>query len=110
MAILTLAFEVSQLSYAGVLIVFFLVWNPIDIYQLGMLGNIDHSGRYVAMVPAFQGTANALGPVIGGLLLANDGGYQAVFLTVPFCMLVALAIYVFLGTAQRFAKRFPVFQ
>jgi hypothetical protein len=42
MAILTLTFEVSQLSN-------------------------DHSGRYVAMVPAFQGTANVLGPVIGGL-------------------------------------------
>jgi predicted MFS family arabinose efflux permease len=105
MAILTLAFEVSQLSYAGVLIVFFLVWNPIDIYQLGILGNIDHSGRYVAMVPAFQGSANALGPVIGGLMLANEGGYQQMLMTGAFCMLVALAIYVFLGTAQRFAKR-----
>ena len=38
---------------------------------LGVLGNIDHSGRYVAMVPAFQGTANALGPVIGGLSPTN---------------------------------------
>lgn len=85
MAILTLAFEVSQLS-------------------------IDHSGRYVAMVPAFQGTANALGPVIGWLMLAYEGGYQQVLMTGAFCMLVALAIYVFLGTAQRFAKRFQGFQ
>jgi len=79
------------------------VWNPIDIYQLGTLGNIDPSGRYVAMVPAFQGSANALGPVIGGLMLANEGGYQQVLITGACCMLVALAIYVFLGTFQRFA-------
>lgn len=73
-----LTFEISNLSYVISLAVFFLFWNAIDIYQLASLGDMDHGGRLVALVPAFQTAATAAGPALGATLLAMNSGYASV--------------------------------
>ena len=60
------------------LVAIFLLWNFIDIYQLGTIANIDHSGRYAALLPAGQGLSMAAGPATGGFLLGQGFGYEAV--------------------------------
>ena len=90
-----LTLGINAFSFVSALCVFFLFWNAIDIYQLGTLGNMDHRGRYVALVPAFQMTAAALGPALAALLLGLDGSYQPVLLLVGGCTTAAGAIYLY---------------
>lgn len=91
----TLSLGVTAISYVLVLCVFFLFWNAIDIYQLGTLGNMDHSGRYAAMVPAFQMTAGALGPALAAWLLSRHGSYRAVLLMTASCTTMAALLYIY---------------
>ena len=93
LAILSLSWGFNALKFVLVISVFFLLWNAIDIYQLGTLANLDHSGRSAALVPAFQMTAGALGPAIAAWLLGWHGSYSAVSLMAAGCTLTALLIY-----------------
>jgi predicted MFS family arabinose efflux permease len=86
---------VTAISFVLVLCVFFLLWNAIDIYQLGTLGNMDHSGRYAAMVPAFQMTAGALGPALAACLLESQGSYQSVLLMAACSTTLAMLLYIY---------------
>ncbi len=63
--------EISALIYLVGMFVFFLLWNFIDIFQLGTLSQIGHSGRHVALVPAFQSIGTAIGPAGSATLLAE---------------------------------------
>ncbi len=42
------------------------------------ISNIDHSGRYIALVPAAQGLGQTLGPSIAGYMVGLGYGYSAV--------------------------------
>jgi predicted MFS family arabinose efflux permease len=55
-------------------------WIFVDIYQLGTIANIDHSGRYAALVPAAQGISITLGPSIAALILDQGLGYRGVLI------------------------------
>ncbi|BFM18087.1 hypothetical protein R50073_42700 [Maricurvus nonylphenolicus] len=71
---LTFAFlsvELNAQIYLLGMLSFFLLWNFIDIFQLGTLSEIDHCGRRVALVPAFQAVGTALGPAASGWLLVR---------------------------------------
>ncbi|MDA7585888.1 hypothetical protein N8739_11695, partial [Luminiphilus sp.] len=92
LAIFSLSLGITTISFIAALCVFFLLWNAIDIYQLGTLSNIDQTGRFTAMVPAFQMTAAALGPAIGAWLLALQGSYQFVLLLASFCTVCAMLL------------------
>lgn len=93
LAIFSLTLGVTALSYIAVLSTFFLVWNAIDIYQLGTLSNIDHSGRFAAMVPAFQQTAISAGPALAALLLGLKSGYLPVLIMSCTFTVIAMLIY-----------------
>ena len=72
-------------------LVFF--WIFVDVFQLGTLSNIDHSGRYAAMVPACQGLAQAMAPALAGTLLSYQLGYSSVMLMCALASGAALCIY-----------------
>jgi predicted MFS family arabinose efflux permease len=63
------SFGITQAGYVVGVLVFFEIWSMTQVYQLGTLNDIDHQGRYVALVPAAQGLGQSAGPFIGGLLL-----------------------------------------
>ena len=92
----SLSGPVSAAGFAIVLVLFFMVWSAIDIYQLGTLGRLDPSGRFPAMLPGFQGVSLALGPAIGALLLGSDGHFQTVFWVCGVCILIPLVFYILL--------------
>jgi hypothetical protein len=100
-AVYLLSVAVNEFTYVAVLVIFFMVWNPIDIYQLGTLSNIDHSGRYVAMVPAFQGAANSLGPAGGAFLLEINNSFDLLLMVGSAMMFIAVAIYLYLYATLR---------
>ena len=62
---------------------------------MGTLSNIDHSGRYAAMVPACQGAAQAIAPTMAGLLLSYQLGYSSVMIMCALATAVALYIYLY---------------
>lgn len=65
-------------TYVAVLILYQLMWNGVDIFQLGTLSNIDHSGRFIALVPAAQGLGQTIGPSLAGYMVGRGFGYDAV--------------------------------
>jgi len=77
MAVVSIAFAMIASGYSQTIFLlgmfsFFLMWNFIDILQLGNLSKIDNNGHYVALVPAFQAIGLALGPAISALVLDSN--------------------------------------
>jgi predicted MFS family arabinose efflux permease len=75
-----LAFDINPVSYVIGATLFNFMWLFIDIFQLGTIGNIDHSGRYAALVPAAQGLTQSIAPAFAGYLLVQGTGYAGVML------------------------------
>jgi len=65
-------------TFVAVLMIYQLLWNGVDIFQLGTISNIDHSGRYIALVPAAQGLGQTMGPSVAGYMVGLGFGYSAV--------------------------------
>lgn len=82
--LLGLALDINPISYVIGATLFNFMWLFIDVFQLGTLGNIDHSGRYAALVPAAQGFTQSIAPAIAGYLLVNGLEYSGVMLLCAF--------------------------
>ncbi len=92
---LVLAYDVNQKTFVFSVFSFSFFWIFIDVFQLGVLSNIDHSGRYAALVPASQGAAQAIAPTLAGMLLSIQLGFGSVMLLAAFAGVVALFIYLY---------------
>ena len=90
---LALAAKVDRATFVFSVFSFSFFWIFVDVFQLGTLSNIDHSGRYAAMVPACQGVAQAMAPTLAGTLLAYQLGYSSVMVVCALAAAVALLIY-----------------
>jgi len=90
---LILAGRVNTTTFVFSVFSFSFFWIFIDVFQLGTLSNIDHSGRYAALVPACQGVAQAMAPSIAGMLLSYHLGYGSVMLMCALASAVAFIIY-----------------
>ena len=90
---LILAIRVDAITFVFSIFSFSFFWIFIDVFQLGTLSNIDHSGRYAAMVPACQGAAQAIAPTMAGILLSYQLGYSSVMIMCALSTAVALYIY-----------------
>jgi len=71
-------------------------WIFIDVYQMSTVANIDHSGRFAALMPGAQGLGQLLGPNIAASVLAAGLGYPGVFIMCAVSTLVAMVIYLFM--------------
>ena len=90
---LILAARVDATTFIFSIFSFSFFWIFIDVFQLGTLSNIDHSGRYAAMVPACQGAAQAIAPTMAGILLSYQLGYSSVMIMCALATAVALYVY-----------------
>jgi len=90
---LALALRVDNITFVFSIFSFSFFWIFIDVFQLGTLSNIDHSGRYAALVPACQGAAQAMAPAIAGTLLSYQLGYSPVMIMCALASAIAMAIY-----------------
>lgn len=92
---LILAARVDEMTFVLSVFSFSFFWIFIDVFQLGTLSNIDHSGHYAALVPACQGAAQAMAPTLAGMLLSYQLGYSAVMIMCALASAVALFIYLY---------------
>jgi len=95
LTMLVLAYKIDQVTFVFSVFSFSFFWIFIDVFQLGILSNIDHSGRYASLAPASQGAAQAIGPSLAGALLSYQFGYSGVMLLCAATATIALLIYVY---------------
>jgi len=76
-------------------------WIFIDVYQMSTIANVDHSGRFAALMPAAQGLGQIIGPNIAASILGFGLGYDAVFIMCACASITGLAIYSFMYVRLR---------
>lgn len=89
-----LAFNVTPVSYVIGATVFNFCWLFIDVFQLGTIANIDHSGKYAALVPGAQGFTQSVSPAAAGFILSQGYGYAGVMMLCAAGTISAMIIYV----------------
>lgn len=69
------------------------LWIFVDVYQMATIANVDHSGKYAALLPGAQGLGNILGPNLAASILAAGYGYSGVFIMCTCAALTGMLIY-----------------
>ncbi|MCH9693525.1 MAG: MFS transporter [Gammaproteobacteria bacterium] len=72
------------------------LWIFIDVYQMSTIANVDHSGRFAALMPGAQGLGQIIGPNIAASILAAGLGYSGVFIMCAIASLTGMSIYLFM--------------
>ena len=85
-----LVLDINNTSVALSMFFFNFCWIFVDIYQAATIANVDHSGRFPAMIPAAQGLGNFLGPNFAASVLAFGLGYNGVFIM---CAMASIAAF-----------------
>lgn len=88
-----IASHLTFTTYFSGLIVFNILWVLVNVYQMGTLANLDHTGRYGSLVPAAQDVAVSAGSPIAGAILAGGFGYSAVIFFGAGCALISFFIF-----------------
>lgn len=69
------------------------LWIFVDVYQMSTVANVDHSGKYAALMPGAQGLGQIIGPNLAASILAAGYGYSGVFIMCSLAALTGLLIY-----------------
>lgn len=72
------------------------LWVFIDVYQMSTIANVDHSGRFAALMPGAQGLGQIIGPNLAASILAAGYGYDGIFVMCGIASLTGLSIYLFM--------------
>jgi len=104
--VLMLVFGITNFTVAFSMFFFNFCWIFVDIYQAATIANVDHSGRFPAMIPAAQGLGNFLGPNMAASVLAYGFGYNGVFIMCASASIAAMLVYLFMYVMLR--KTIPV--
>lgn len=71
-------------------------WIFVDVYQSATIANLDHSGRFAALMPGAQGLGQIIGPNLAASILALGLGYGGVFVMCASASIIAFGIYLFM--------------
>jgi len=88
-----MAANLTYASYFAGLVVFNILWVLVNVYQMGTLAHLDHTGRYGTLVPAAQDVAVASGSPIAGAILAAGFGYPAIIFFGAGCALLSFIVF-----------------
>ncbi len=77
------------------------LWIFIDVYQMSTIANVDHSGRFAALMPGAQGLGQIIGPNLAASILAAGLGYSGVFIMCAIASLTGMSIYFFMYVRLR---------
>jgi predicted MFS family arabinose efflux permease len=94
--VLMLVFGITNVTVAFSMFFFNFCWIFVDIYQAATIANVDHSGRFPAMIPAAQGLGNFLGPNIAASVLAWNFGYNGIFIMCAMASISAMLVYLYM--------------
>ncbi len=87
---------INNVNVAISMFMFNFCWIFVDIYQAATIANVDHSGRFPALIPAAQGLGNFLGPNIAATVLAWNFGYNGVFIMCAGASITAMLVYLYM--------------
>ena len=96
-----LASGINNINVLVSIYMFNFLWIFIDVYQMATVANVDHSGRFAALMPGAQGLGQIVGPNLAAGILAAGLGYRNVFLMCATASLVAMLIYGFMYVRLR---------
>lgn len=88
-----LALGINDINLAVSLFTFMAMWTFVDVYQSSMIGYMDRSGSFAALIPSVQGFGQFVGPNIAASIIGAGLGYSTMFLVSGSMALVAMAIY-----------------
>ncbi len=94
--VIMLVFGITNATVAFSMFFFNFCWIFVDIYQAANIANVDHSGRFPALIPAAQGLGNFLGPNIAATVLAYGFGYDGVFIMCAAASIAAMLVYLYM--------------
>lgn len=94
--VVMLVFGITNATIAISMFFFNFFWIFVDVYQDATIANVDHSGRFPAMIPAAQGLGNFLGPNMAASVLAYGLGYSGVFIMCGAASIVAMLVYLYM--------------
>jgi predicted MFS family arabinose efflux permease len=94
--VLMLVIGINNTTVALSMFFFNFCWIFIDVYQAATIANVDHSGRFPAMIPAAQGLGNFLGPNFAASVLAFGLGYNGVFIMCAVASIAAMLVYLYM--------------
>ena len=94
--VLMLVFDINNATVAFSMFFFNFCWIFVDVYQAATIANVDHSGRFPAMIPAAQGLGNFLGPNFAASVLAFGLGYNGVFILCAMASIAAMLVYLYM--------------
>lgn len=69
------------------------LWIFVDVYQMSTVANVDHSGKYAALMPGAQGLGQIIGPNLAASILAAGYGYSGVFVLCSIAAMTGMSIY-----------------
>jgi predicted MFS family arabinose efflux permease len=94
--VLMLVFGITNATVAISMFMFNFCWIFVDIYQAATVANVDHSGRYLSLIPAAQGLGNFLGPNFAATVLAFTFDYNGVFIMCASASIAAMLVYLYM--------------
>jgi predicted MFS family arabinose efflux permease len=94
--VLMLVLDINNTTVALSMFFFNFCWIFVDIYQAATIANVDHSGRFPAMIPAAQGLGNFLGPNFAASVLAFGLGYNGIFVMCAAASIAAMLVYLYM--------------
>ena len=94
--VVMLVFGITNATVAFSMFFFNFIWIFIDVFQDATIANVDHTGRFPAMIPAAQGLGNFLGPNIAATVLAYGFGYDGVFIMCGIASIAAMLVYLYM--------------
>jgi predicted MFS family arabinose efflux permease len=94
--VVMLAGGINNINVMISMFAFNFCWIFVDVYQSATIANIDHSGRFAALMPGAQGLGQIIGPNLAASILAMGLGYGSIFILCAAASLTAFAIYLFM--------------
>lgn len=91
-----LAAGINNINVMISMFAFNFCWIFVDVYQSATIANVDHSGRFAALLPGAQGLGQIIGPNLAASLLAVGSGYSSIFVMCAAASLLAFAVYLFM--------------
>ncbi len=94
--------DMSFVQFAATCAVFQIFWNFTGPYLMGTVAASDFTGRLSVAIPTAQLGGFAIGPVLAGRLMTENGLSAANFVGIAGC---AFALLIFIPTAIRLGRR-----
>ncbi|MEM7359372.1 MAG: MFS transporter [Pseudomonadota bacterium] len=91
--VVMLAGGINNTNIVISMFMFNFLWIFIDVYQMATVANVDHTGRFAALMPGAQGLGQILGANIAASILGYGLGYSAVFIMCGMASITAMLIY-----------------